>query len=93
MLSPAWLAVGGPNLARGGDAWDFTPLAVSFVAMIVLRFVFRVRITPIVAGCCVLGSIPFLWLGDTIGFPATSALVFTGAAATAVVLRRTRRIS
>jgi hypothetical protein len=83
-----WIAVGGPAPRLPTD-WDLRPLIAVALALYVVRAVFRIRLTPVVAFFVFLTAPLFLLMGDTIGYGMAAILVFVTVVIAAVALRRT----
>ena len=75
------LGLGGPPQAfRTGGEWDFVPVVIAIVALVLLRVLFRVRIGPVTALAVVLAAPLFRAVADAAGFARTVivTLVFAG---------------
>jgi hypothetical protein len=86
------MAVGGPAGPEIPNSWDLRPLIAVVLALYVLRTVFGVRLTPVVAFLTSLSAPLFLLLGDLIGYDTAAVLVVVTVVFTAVALRRTDRL-
>jgi hypothetical protein len=71
--------------------WDVVPLVIAAVAMVLLRVLFRTRLTPLVIVGIVLGAPLFRALADRAGFTGTVAVSLVFAAVIGVVIRLPRR--
>ena len=71
------------------SSWDLRPLLAVGLALYILRAVFRVRLTPVVAFLTFLTAPMFLLIGDLIGYDMAAVAVFVTVALAAVALRRT----
>lgn len=86
------MALGGPIQAfEPGGGWDLVPLVIAVIALVLLRLLLRVRLTPVVVLVTVLAAPLFRAVADHAGFPRTVALTLGFAAVSAVAIRRPRR--
>jgi hypothetical protein len=75
------LGVGGPAHAfdpNGG--WDLLPVLIAIVGLLLLKVIFRVRITPIVVLVAVLLAPLYRAAADAAGFPRTVLITVVVAA-------------
>ncbi|HEY7666864.1 MAG TPA: hypothetical protein VIE12_01940 [Actinomycetota bacterium] len=87
------LGLGGPPQAfEAGGEWDFVPVVIAIVALILLRVLFRMRIGPVTAIAVVLAAPLFRAVADAAGFArtVTVTLVFAGLVALPQWLPRRR---
>ena len=86
------IAFGEPSWQMNVDGrWDVVPLVIAAVALLLLRVVLRVRLTPIVVLGVVLAAPLFRALADRTGFTRTVAVALAFAASVAVAIRVPRR--
>jgi hypothetical protein len=86
------MALGGPIQAFDpGGGWDLVPLVIAAVALVFLRLLLRVRLTPVVVLVTVLAAPIFRAVADHAGFPRTVALTLAFTAVSAVAIRRPGR--
>ena len=63
------LGLGGPQQAFPTGGWDFLPVVIAVVALVLLRVWLRVRLTPIVILVTVLLAPLYRAAADAMGFP------------------------
>lgn len=77
------LGLGGPPQAFDTSGqWDFVPIVIAIVALVLLKMLFRVRLTPVVILATVLIAPLYRAVADGTGFTPTIAvtLLFAGLA-------------
>jgi len=87
------LGLGGPAQAFPAGGWDFLPVVIAVVALVVLKVWVRVRITPIVVLVTVLVAPLYRAAADAMGFPLAVliSLVVAGFFAASPPARRAPR--
>ena len=88
------LGVGGPAQAFDSNGgWDFVPILIAALGLLLLRFGTRVRITPIVVLVVVLLAPLYRAAADAAGFPlmVLVTLVVAGFVATSPPFRQAFR--
>jgi hypothetical protein len=86
------VAFGEPSWQMNVDGrWDVVPLVIAAVALLLLRVVLRVRLTPIVVIGVVLAAPLFRALADRTGFPRAVAAALAFGALVAIAIRMPRR--
>jgi hypothetical protein len=82
------VAFGEPSWQMNVDGrWDVVPLVIAAVALLLLRVVLRVRLTPIVIIGVVLAAPLFRALADRTGFPRAVAVALAFGAMAAIAIR------
>ncbi len=86
------LGLGGPPQAfDAGGEWDFVPVVIAVVALILLKVLFRVRIGPVVTIGVVLAAPLFRAVADAAGFARTVTVTLVFACLAAIPQRHVRR--
>jgi hypothetical protein len=86
------VAFGEPSWQMNVEGrWDLVPLVIAAVALVLLRVVFRVRLTPAVILGTVLAAPLFRAVADHAGFTRTVAITLGFGALVAVAIRFPRR--
>ena len=86
------VAFGEPSWQMNVDGrWDVVPLVIAAVALLLLRVLLRVRLTPIVIVGTVLAAPLFRALADRAGFTGTVAAALAFAAVIGIAIRLPRR--
>jgi integral membrane sensor domain MASE1 len=86
------IALGEPSWRINVDGrWDFVPLAIAAIALVVLRVLFGVRIRPWIVLAVVLAAPLYAAVAGAVGYPLASAVTCAFTLVAAVAVRRTRR--
>jgi len=86
------LGVGEPSWRMNVDGrWDVVPLVIAAIALLMLRVLLRVRMTPPVIVGTVLTAPLYRALADRAGFTATVTVTLAVVATIAVAIRLPRR--
>lgn len=82
------IATGVPTWPEIGPGFDFSPLLLVLVALVVAPLFFRVRLTWWSIGALAVGGTLTAWLGDSVGLLPAIAAGMLALAAGASVARR-----
>jgi hypothetical protein len=86
------VAFGEPSWAMNVDGrWDVVPLVIAAVALLLLRMLLRVRLTPLVVVGVLLAAPLYRALADRAGFTGTVAATLAFATVAAAAIRLPRR--
>jgi hypothetical protein len=79
------LGLGGPRQAFDASGeWDFVPVVIAIVALVLLKVLFRARMRPIVVLAVVLAAPLFRAVADAAGFTRTVTITIVFASLASV---------
>jgi hypothetical protein len=85
------LAVGEPSWKINTDGgWDFVPILIALVGLLILKVVFRIRLRWYVVTAIVLLAPLFRALGDVVGMPAAVGMALVVATVGITAARRSK---
>ena len=86
------LGLGGPTQAFDASGeWDFVPVVIAIVALVLLKVLFRVRIGPVVVLAVILAAPLFRAVADAAGSTRTVTITLVFASPAAVAQRHAWR--